>query len=98
MAHKFCSNVSFAHNAMIATLSALKYKIMTYTCLGTHLLQLKDVLIKVMLQTFISKINTELFKAIIFIIFKPKNIQNTNGQSLKNKREIRLKEEAQIYE
>jgi len=45
----------------------------------TYLFKLKDVLVKVVLQALVGKVNTELFETIIFIVFKPKNIEYSNG-------------------
>lgn len=51
----------------------------------TYLFQFKDVLIEVVLQALVGKVNAELFKAIVFIVFKSKNIKHPNGQSLQEK-------------
>lgn len=45
----------------------------------TYLFEFKDVLVKVVLQALVGEINAELFKTIIFIVFKPKNIKDSNG-------------------
>lgn len=45
----------------------------------TYLFQFKDVLVKVVLQALVGKVNAELFKTIVFVVFKPKNIKHSNG-------------------
>lgn len=45
----------------------------------TYLFKFKDVLVKVVLQALVGKVNAELLKTIIFIVFKPKNIKYSNG-------------------
>lgn len=48
-------------------------------CLQTYLFKFKDVLVEVVLQAFVGKVNAELFKTVILIVFKPKNIKYSNG-------------------
>ena len=48
-----------------------------------YLLQLKNMFVEVKLKLFIGKIDTELFKTVMQIIFKSKNIQHSYGASLK---------------
>ena len=51
--------------------------------IGPDLLKLKDVLIEVILQVFIGVVDAELFKAVAIKILKPKDVQNSNGITLK---------------
>lgn len=44
-----------------------------------YLFQFKDVLVKIVLQALVGKVDAELFKTIIFVVFKPKNIKYSNG-------------------
>lgn len=60
----------------------------------SNLFQLKQMLIEIMLQTFIGKVNTELFEAVAAIILKAKNIKDPNGKRLKNEKKI-FKEQTQ---
>lgn len=48
-----------------------------------HLLQFEDVLVEVVLQTFVGKVDAELFEAVVLVILKTKNVQNSDGQDLK---------------
>lgn len=51
----------------------------------THLLQIEDVVVKVILQLFICIIDAELLKAVCLKVLKAKNIQDSDGQTLENK-------------
>ena len=59
---------------------ALKKKKLT---ICPYLLQPKNMFVEVKLKLFIGKIDTELFKTVMQIIFKSKNIQHSYGASLK---------------
>lgn len=48
-----------------------------------YLLKLEDVLVEVMLETFIGKVDAELFKAVVLEVLKTKNVQHSDGQDLK---------------
>ena len=50
----------------------------------THLLQFKDMFVKVELKLLIGKVDAELFKAVMLVIFKSKNVQNSYRASLKS--------------
>lgn len=50
------------------------------------------MLIEVVLQLLIGKINAQLLKAVVQEILKPKDIQNTNGTPLHGKKKKRKKE------
>lgn len=41
------------------------------------------MLVKVMLETLVGKVDAELLKAVAFIIFKAKNVKNSDGQDLR---------------
>lgn len=47
-----------------------------------YLFKLKNVLIEVVLEPLVGKVDAELFKTVVFIVFKPKDIKNTDGQDL----------------
>lgn len=47
--------------------------------LSFHLLQLKDVLVEVMLKSFVGEIDAELFKAVVLVVFKAEDVEDTNG-------------------
>ena len=49
----------------------------------THLLHSKYLVIEVTLQLLIGKVNTKLFKTIMFEIFKAKNVQYANVELIK---------------
>lgn len=53
--------------------------------LTTHLLQIEDVMVEIILQLLICIVDTELLEAVGFKVLKPKNVQDTNGQALENK-------------
>jgi len=42
--------------------------------------------VKVELKLFIGKVDTELFKTVVLVIFKSKNVQNSYRASLKSQR------------
>lgn len=48
----------------------------------SDLLQHEDVVVKVILQLFISIVDAELLKAISLKVFKAKDVQHTYGQTL----------------
>lgn len=48
----------------------------------THLFKLEDMLVKVKLQFFICKVDTKLFKTVVLVILKSKNVQNSYRASL----------------
>lgn len=52
---------------------------------NTHLLQIEDVVVKIILQLFICIVDAELLKAVGLKVLKAKNVQDTNGQALENK-------------
>lgn len=51
----------------------------------THLLQIEDVVVEVILQLFICIVDAELLEAVRFKVLKSKNVQHADGQTLKNK-------------
>ena len=53
-----------------------------------YLFQSKDMLVEVVLQLLIGKVNAQLFKAVVQKILKPKDIQNTNGTPLDENKKI----------
>lgn len=40
------------------------------------------MLVEVVLQTFVGKVDAELFEAVVLVILKTKNVQNSDGQDL----------------
>lgn len=42
------------------------------------LLELEDVLVEVVLETLIGKVDAELLKAVVLIVFKAKYVQHSN--------------------
>lgn len=50
----------------------------------TYLLQIKNMVVEIILQLFVGIIDAELLKAVGLEVLKAKNVQNTNGQTLKN--------------
>jgi len=51
----------------------------------SYLFKLEDVLVEVVLETFVSKVDAELFEAVVFIILKSKDIEHSNRQDLRRK-------------
>lgn len=49
-----------------------------------HLFQFEGVLIKVVLEPLIGKVDAELFKAVVLVVLKTKNVQYTDGQDLQD--------------
>lgn len=41
------------------------------------------MLVEVVLQTFVGKVDAELFEAVVLVILKTENVQNSDGQDLK---------------
>lgn len=41
------------------------------------------MLIEVMLETLVGKVDAELLEAVVLIVFKTKNVKDSNGQDLK---------------
>lgn len=48
----------------------------------SHLFKLENVLVEVVLETFIGKVDAELFEAVVLVILKTENVQHSNGQDL----------------
>ena len=46
--------------------------------------------VKVKLKLFIGEVDAELFKAVMLVIFKSKNVQNSYRASLKSQKEVVL--------
>ncbi len=51
----------------------------------SYLFELEDVLVEVVLQTLVGKVDAELFEAVVLVILKTENVQHSNGQDLTNK-------------
>lgn len=51
-----------------------------------YLLQFEDVLVEVVLQSFVGEVDAELFKAVVLIILKAKDVQDSYRQGLEEKR------------
>lgn len=41
------------------------------------------MLVEVVLQAFVGKVDAELFEAVVLVILKTENVQNSDGQDLK---------------
>lgn len=50
-----------------------------------YLFQFEDVLVEVVLEPFVGEVNAELFKAVVLIILKAKDVQDSYGQDLVKK-------------
>lgn len=48
----------------------------------SYLFELEDVLVEVVLETFIGEVDAELLKAVVFVIFETKNVEHSDGQDL----------------
>lgn len=55
---------------------------------GRYLFKLKNVLVEVVLEPLVGKVDAELFKAVVLVVLEAKDIKNTNGQDLKGKNRI----------
>lgn len=51
----------------------------------THLLQVEDVIVEVILQLLVCIVDTELLKAVGLKVLKPENVQDTDGQTLEKR-------------
>ena len=47
------------------------------------LLELEDVLVEVMLQALIGKVDAELLETVVLVVFESKYVQNSDRQDLK---------------
>lgn len=47
--------------------------------------KLENVLVEVVLQTLVGKVDAELFEAVVLVILKTKDVEDTDGQDLVNK-------------
>lgn len=45
----------------------------------SYLFQFEDVLVEVMLESFVRKVNAELFETVVLIILKAKDVQDADG-------------------
>lgn len=50
----------------------------------SYLLQIENMVVEIILQLFVCIVNAELLKAVGLKVLKAKNVQNTDGQTLKN--------------
>lgn len=50
-----------------------------------YLFQFEDVLVEVVLEPFVGEVNAELFEAVVLIILKAKDVQDSYGQDLVKK-------------
>lgn len=48
----------------------------------SHLFKLEDVLVEVVLETFVGEVDAELFEAVVLVILKTENVEHSNGQDL----------------
>lgn len=49
----------------------------------SYLLQIENMVVEIILQLFVCIVDAELLKAVGLKVFKAKNVQNTDGQTLK---------------
>lgn len=63
---------------------------------GTHLLQIEDVVVEVILQLLICIVDAELLKAVCLEVLKAKNVQDADGQTLENKIKYEMKPASQV--
>lgn len=54
--------------------------------LSFHLLQLKDVLVEVMLKPLVGEVDAELFKAVVLVVFKAKDVEHADGEDLRRQK------------
>ena len=47
-----------------------------------HLFQLEYVLVEVVLETLVGKVDAELFEAVVLVVLEAKDVQHSNGQDL----------------
>ena len=47
-----------------------------------YLLELEDVLVEVVLESLVGEVDAELFKAVVLVVLKAKDVQHTDGQYL----------------
>lgn len=55
-----------------------------------YLLQFEDVLVEIVLKSFIGKVDTELFKTVVLIILKAKDVQHSYRQDLVEQADLRF--------
>lgn len=48
----------------------------------SYLFKLEDVLVEVVLETFVGEVDAELLETVVLIVLKTKNIQHSDGQDL----------------
>jgi len=51
----------------------------------THLLKVEDVMVEIILQLLVCIVDTKLLKAVGLKVLKPKNVQDTDGQTLEKR-------------
>ena len=72
-------------------MSTFMFLTLTESILQTsYLFELEDVLVEVMLETFVGKVDAELFEAVVLIVLETKNVKHSNGQDLREKPNICL--------
>lgn len=47
--------------------------------------KLENVLVEVVLQTLVGKVDAKLFEAVVLVILKTKDVEDSDGQDLANK-------------
>lgn len=57
----------------------------------TNLLQFEDVLVEVVLQPLVGKVDAELLKAVVLVILEAEDVQHSDGQELRSKTRRRRK-------
>lgn len=51
-----------------------------------YLFQFEDVLVEIMLEPFVGEVNAELFKAVVLIVLKAKDVQDSYRQNLEEEK------------
>lgn len=57
-------------------------RIFLYSFLITHLFKFEDVLVEVMLESLVGKVDAELLKTVVLIVLETKDVKHANGQEL----------------
>jgi len=52
-----------------------------------YLLQLEDVLVEVVLESLVGKVDAELLKAVVLVVLEAEDVQHSDGQYLAGKHE-----------
>lgn len=63
----------------------------------TNLLQFEDVLVEVVLQPLVGKVDAELLEAVVLVILEAEDVQHSNGQELRSKTRRRRKKGLEYF-